>query len=326
MVRRSRRTGPPPAGPDTHTVGRPAVADGAVHAYGAFGLDVASELELPALPAVDGVDPGGADVVVVEGAVTVPGGATGDGPFHGAGPDECYLSFEVADLAVRGGREIVVDPVAGAPAGIVHNVVVGPALNHLLHQRGLFVLHGSTVVVDGAAVAFLGRSGDGKSTTASAFLAEGHQVAGDDVAAVRRGERRPFVQPGYPAIKLAPSTVDRLDLGLRDLGPISRGRRRRFYRLPDGAAADPVPLDRVYVLEDGPTTEVVPLGPGERVVQLVAHTYAGGRVRESDGAVENFRRCSRLVEDVPVRRLRRPRRLAELPAVVRAVEADVAEA
>lgn len=298
-----------------------------MHGYRAFGGDVVSEIELPALPSTEPVDRAEADVVVSRGTVDVPAEATDDRPLHATSPDEFYLSYEIGDLRLRRGREIVVDAAPEAPLGIVQSVIVGPAFNHLLHQQGYFVLHASTVVVDGVAAAFLGRSGDGKSTTASAFLAAGHRVIGDDVATVEldeSGEWGPRVQPAYPAIKLTPSAVDAQDLPLADLGPISRGRDRRFYRLPDGTSEDPVPLARVYVLEYAETTEVTSLGPGERLVELVRHTYTSGRIRESTGAANNFDRCARLLADVPVRRLRRRRRMDELPNLVRTVETDVA--
>lgn len=300
----------------------------AAHAYAAFGLSVASTLELPELAPAAPVGRSSADVVIDRGPVDPPdAGSTPAGPEEGvplrvAAPDEHYLTYPVGDLRVRSGREITVDPSPGAPLGVVRAVVVGPAFNHLLHQRGFYVLHASTVSVDGEAVAFVGRSGDGKSTTAAAFLDRGHSVLSDDVAAVRHGDDGPTVTPGHPTIKLDPGAVDALSSPVD--GPVRASvRDRRFFRLPDDRPVSPVPLRGVYLLEYGDATEVEPVPPGERVVELVRHTYTAGLLADRTEATENFGRCARLAAEVELCRLRRPRVLGELSAAVEAVEADL---
>ena len=47
-------------------------------------------------------------------------------------------------------------------------------------MRGLFVLHASSVNMNGSAIAFSGFKGYGKSTTAMAFYNQGYSVVADD--------------------------------------------------------------------------------------------------------------------------------------------------
>ena len=311
------------------TSGEP--TSGATHSYATFGLDVASTIELPELATAPPVDRSTADVVIDEGHVEPPpdtaSGSTAapsgtDNPLR-TGPDgEHYLTYPVGDFRIRSGCEITVDPAPGAPRGVVRTVVVGPAFNHLLHQRGYYVLHASTVSIGGDAVAFVGDSGDGKSTTAAAFLRRGHRVLSDDVAAVRHHDDGPTVTPGHPTAKLDPAAVAALSLPLEERARVA-DRDRRFFGLPHGPPASPPRLRRIYLLEYGPTTEVQPVPTGEGLVELVRHTYTAGLLGERDEATSNFERCARLARSVGVSRLRRRRDLDELSAVVEAVEDDL---
>src|SRR5690606_16473868 len=79
----------------------------------------------------------------------------------------------------------------------------GPVMACLLHRQGLLVLHGSAVVIDGEAHAFLGDKGSGKSTTAAALIAAGLPLVADDVVALDRLEDgRLAVRAAFPAMKL----------------------------------------------------------------------------------------------------------------------------
>ena len=57
---------------------------------------------------------------------------------------------------------------------ILRNFLLGTVFATFLRLRGLFVLHASSVNINGSAVAFSGFKGYGKSTTAMAFYNEGY--------------------------------------------------------------------------------------------------------------------------------------------------------
>jgi hypothetical protein len=291
--------------------------------YAAFGLTVESAFDLPQLDPLDHADGRDPDVSITRAEVRVPTTDCGDDDHHYVDADEFYVSYQVGDTAVRDGREIRVDPVADAPMAVVRRLVVGPLFNFLLYQRGYLVLHASTARVGDVAVAFLGESGDGKSTTATAMLAAGHPVCSDDVAAIRTSEGVPTVQPGYPAVKLDADAVEALDPALETEPSAAAGRRRQFYRLDGQWSTDPLPLARVYLLADGPGPEIVSLPAGEQCMALVEHTYTRGSFGLENAPTTNLQRCATVADAVPVARLRRPRRYDALPALVDAVRADL---
>src|SRR5436853_233172 len=79
-----------------------------------------------------------------------------------------------------------------------------------LPQRGHFVLHASSVAIDGKAAAFAGPSGRGKSTLVAALASAGHPLIADDMSVIDTSGAAPVVQPGFPRVKLWPDSASAL--------------------------------------------------------------------------------------------------------------------
>lgn len=291
------------------------------HRLSAFGLTIASAFDIPELP--ESRSPDGADVVVTRRSVDRPSDVRDDRTVYQKGPNEQLLLYEAANISIREGREIAVDPDPTVPDEVIRHVIIGPAFNYLLRQRGYFVLHASTVAIGDTAVAFVGESGMGKTTTATAFLCAGHRVLSDDIAAIELGSESPGVRSGYPSIKLDPTIVDRLDVPVEDPYRTSQMRDRHFHGLRHEQPESLVPLERIYILSNGPNEAVLPLEPRERILELVRHTYTIPHIDASNKIESNFDRCTVLAESVQIRRLRRERDLEKLPQLVELVEEDI---
>lgn len=296
-----------------------------MHSYVAYDLCIHSALPLPELLAGEGA----ADVTIRLGEVDRSSSeATPLRTCFRATAEEAGLFWEEAGaFLVRGGNEIVIDPAPGVEGHTLRLFLLGPALGLLLHQRGFLILHASAVAIEGQAVAFLGGPGWGKSTTAAALHARGHSLVVDDVLAVETGDLAPpIVFPGFPQLKLWPEAA-------ASLGDIPEKMPRLHPRLEKRARRDardfpqsPLPLRRVYVLAEGPRQEIEPIERGEAFVELVRHSYLVRLLQATGAAPLHFRQCERLVKTVPIRRLRTHRSLAELPALARMVEEEIAGA
>ena len=83
------------------------------------------------------------------------------------------------------GRSVAFAQLDGSTPESFQTYMLGHVLSYALVKQGLEPLHATTVVVGGAAVAFLGSSGQGKSTMAAAFLRAGHQILTDDLLLIR---------------------------------------------------------------------------------------------------------------------------------------------
>lgn len=94
--------------------------------------------------------------------------------------------FEIPDTFDR----VVCHPVPGGRSEVIPIVVAGTVVAFLLAASGRYVLHGSAVDVGGRAMAFVGSSGQGKSTMATVMCAAGARLITDDILPLEfEGER-----------------------------------------------------------------------------------------------------------------------------------------
>lgn len=287
-------------------------------AYAAYGLGIESMVELPGLITA----PGPADVAVITGSVRRPAEASGPptGLAH-VTAGEAYLFWPMVAMVVRDGREIVVDPAPGTEARAIGAFVTGPGFGVLLHQRGFLTLHGSAIARRGGAVAFLGAPGWGKSTMAAALQARGHDLVADDVVAVTGLDGgAPLAVPAFPQVKLWPDALAWLGEDPERLPRVHQAVEKRARPAP-GFVRQPLPLRRVYVLADAERLAVETLQGHAAVFELVQHSYIAPAVRLL-GSATHLAQCARLATAVAVRRLCRPRSLADLDTVAALVEGD----
>jgi hypothetical protein len=205
--------------------------------------------------------------------------------------------------------------------------LLGQVLSFSLLAFGVEPLHGTVVVVDGEAVAFLGDCGHGKSTLGAALLARGFPILTDDLVVVSQTDAGFAVQAGIPRIKLFPQ-VSREVLGTPCVGERMNPDTEKIVLPLRGPRAyrRPAPLRALYVLSDpalpGNRIEITPLSGAEAMLETVRNTF-NTNVTDSARLARQFRFARDLVGTVPVKRLRYPRSLAALPDVCSALLADL---
>jgi hypothetical protein len=288
--------------------------------YAAYGLRIDSTLHLPELPAVDG-EP---DVIVRFGKEVHPD--AGEEGLIRATDEEALLYFgTVGHFTVREGREIVINPVPNAVDRSLRLVVLGAGLGTILYQQGLLTLHASAVATAGGAVAFMAERGLGKSTTAAAMYSRGYWLVADDITALQFGSSdRPTVVPGYPQLKLWPEAAAFLGDAPETLSKLHPDFIKRARPVTAAFSTTPLPLERIYVLQDGEAPEIQPLSPQESLASLISCTY-GQRLFQAVRTSSHFLQCAKVVNSVPIRSLKRPFSLAGLPEVVQLIEEDLAQ-
>jgi hypothetical protein len=298
-----------------------------VFSYIAYGLGIRSEIALPELTAAE-IAP---DVVLRCESL---GWKVATEPDP---EDWVWLSRSRARLfwpgagqvEVRDGKEIVIDVAPGAEERVLRLFILGPVFSILLQQRGLLVLHASAVSVGGGAVAFLGGSGWGKSTTAASLHALGHSLVADDNVAISLhnptsdGEAHSdnidaVVLPAFPQIKLWPDSALALRDSIDDLPRLHPEMDKRAWRAASNFLSSPLPLRRIYVLHgsfDDSALAATPaasepgiqqLRPREACIELVKHTYCTPLVGGPGGngmATSHFAQCADLAQKVAVCRL-----------------------
>lgn len=118
-----------------------------------------------------------------------------------------FRATGVADYLIDG-RRIVISPIVPADSPEICLFLLGSGLGYLCHQRGVFPIHGASVVIDGRAVVLAGPSGAGKSTLADAFSRRGYAILSDDVSPIALSADQAMVLPGLRRIRLWKDALD----------------------------------------------------------------------------------------------------------------------
>ena len=301
-----------------------------IYKYNAFDLNISSELELPEFrPSIVSRDD---DIFIRFGKINIPIVEPPADEYRSVQKvdDGVFIYWrDIGSVLIRDGSEIFIDPLPDSSMRLVRLLIMGVALGVLMHQRSVYTLHGSAVSIDGMAITFIGWKGMGKSTTAAYLNEHGHPLVSDDVVAIEFQENGdlPIVNPAYPQLKLWPEAAE-ASLGekahrLETLHPDSV---RLAHLVDQRFRRDPLPLACIYVLDYLPEghneTIVEQIEPREAIIELIRHSYALRFLGEHGTNGVHLSQCTRLIREVPIRRLRRVPSLELLPDVARCIEED----
>lgn len=223
-------------------------------------------------------------------------------------------------LAADGGAvECVPVPEAGRPWQPIYAQQVLPLLRSL---RGEAVFHGGAVCRDGHAMAFLGPSGQGKSTLTAACAARGMPFLTDDCLVVTEG---PCIQvlPDEDHVRMWADSYKALSGSApRKDEDRSWGPKPRLEADPDVLPhhGHPAPLACMVVLdtEEGDEIRLRRLSPADAALAWVANAFVIDQ--RAEGVLRaNLLRGATLAQAVPAYRLAYPRDYSRLPEVVACV-------
>lgn len=108
----------------------------------------------------------------------------------------------------RDASVVTVHPFAPTPSETMRHLLLNQILPLVLSRRGRFVLHASAVSFRDRVVAFIGRSGGGKSTLAVACALAGAAIVSDDCLVLNRREGAWSAVPCHTGVRLWPGSLD----------------------------------------------------------------------------------------------------------------------
>jgi hypothetical protein len=227
----------------------------------------------------------------------------------------------LAEFALRSGGHRVLGCVHDASAETFRHLLLDQVMPLVLSHQGWCVLHAAAVAGPAGAAAFLGSTGQGKSTMAASLASTGLAAITDDTLILTEAANAGVTgHPAYPSIRVWPGTAEAL------FGPAYR-HEGRVSELNDKVRVGPsgglefatssAPLRVLYVLTPDPdvdTPRVEEIAPRDQVIEVVRHAFVldwkeRGRLRAG------FDMVSRVVDRVAVRRLRFRHDYATLPAL-----------
>jgi hypothetical protein len=288
--------------------------------YEAHGLVFDSEIPIPEFNTVAS----GADVEIkCHDDLTRVHGAQ-DGLIQIADDRLVFSWNQIGKYEVTAGRRVDVWPVSEASDEHLRLPLIGVVLSAVLYQRGFRVLHASAVLVDGVAIAFVGRKGAGKSTMASMMFSNGYPVLTDDVLAIPESKgKKIFATAGTAQLKLWPDSLDSTSLMWENSSPIYKGACKRLLVDQDNLQGE-FPLGRIYLLRVGEGLAIRPVQRNDALIEMVRNSFSYRYLRDQPGtAAYVLEAYSSIARHVPVKVLQRDADLSRLGEVAEAVVADL---
>jgi hypothetical protein len=292
-----------------------------LYQYQAYGLGFHSEIALPELVTSDIQ----ADVIVKL--------SPKDTKLIYSKPDQSIITypkvspletiFVVKNLGafqVKEGREIWITPAPNADLRVIQLCVSGSVMAILLYQRGYQALHAGAVNIAGQAVAFVGESGQGKSSMTVTLLSRGHQLVADDIVPIDFKNGRintiPQTKIGLELAEMLGFSTDSLIFLHPQLGKYA-------YRQEQNFSLSPLPLHSIYVLNEGDTIQIERLSAQTAIVELIRHSYGSRALQAAVSPGFHLLQSTEIYKRVPIYRLQRPRSLPLLPEIAQLIEQNV---
>ena len=234
----------------------------------------------------------------------------------------------LADFEVSAdGTEVTAHPAPGADEATVEHLYINQLVPLALSRQGRPAYHASVVTVPGGAVAFLGKTGMGKSTLAASFALNEAAFLTDDALLIEETGSGCRAMPSHASLRLWKDSVDALvDERIAKASAISYSSKARL--LAGDALAyndEPQPLLAAYVLErqNAATVTIRALTGLDRYMAWLGNSFLLD-IEDHDLLSQHFEWTHRISGAVPTFALDYPRDYGMLREVQNAVRHHVA--
>ena len=228
----------------------------------------------------------------------------------------------LADFEVSAsGKSVVAYPAAGTDEVTLEHLYINQLVPLALSRQGQPAYHASVVTVPGGAIAFLGKTGMGKSTLAASFALNDAAFLTDDALIIDESDGV-RAMPSHASLRLWEDSVEALiPEDTPKAGAISYSSKARLLagnalRFTDTA----IPLLAAFVLEsnDVEAIAIEPLTGSGRHMAWVGNSFLLD-IQDKDLLERHFDWTYRIADQVPTFSLDYPRDYGILPQVRDAV-------
>lgn len=249
--------------------------------------------------------------------------------FYRSGADYLLRFPDLADFDVSAdGTLVVAYPSADTDAVTLEHLFINQLTPLALSRQGRPAYHASVVTVPGGAVAFLGKTGMGKSTLAASFALEGATFLTDDALLVEETGGACLALPSHASVRLWDDSVDALiDASNPQADPISYSSKTRLLAGDSlKYSEEPWPLLAAYVLErdDASAVTISTLAGLDRYMGWLGNSFVLD-VEDHDLLTKHFEWTHRISGAVPTFGLDYPRDYGILPDIRDTVRRHVAD-
>nr|UXE41699.1 hypothetical protein Hi04_10k_c5966_00032 [uncultured bacterium] len=212
-------------------------------------------------------------------------------------------------------------PTPNIPEVTVRHLLLDQVIPLVLSRTEQIVLHASGVLTEFGTLAFVGKTGEGKSTLAASFARSGCPMLSDDCLVLRFERQCWTAIASYPGVRLWSSTLDALllrDTPTHDMAHYT-GKRRVNDNEIVPIVSGPAPLTGLFLLSSGDAEpSITRLRPASATIALIAYAL-NLDITDSAFLRQQFEAISDLADKVPMFELRYPREFATLGLVRQAI-------
>lgn len=289
-----------------------------MYQYYAFGLNISSEIELPGMLKKSGNQ---IDIEIQKGKFKIPD--KNYLPNLCVKGNDVYLWWDdVGQVKISNGKKITIYPNRNDENKIIP-FILGPVMAVILHQRGFTGLHGSSIKFNDFAIAFIGFSGYGKSTTAIHFYKKGYPLITDDIIALKFDEKGyPMIYPGYPHVRLSDQTYGEIKDTTSSLTSIRTIADKGFYDSSKNFQTKSLPLKCIYILEKSDEMDIIPVKSQKDLMELLIHSTAQ-RIFTKEDQANNLIQCANLINNIHFKRLKTNHSFKEIDKLIIMIENDL---
>lgn len=290
--------------------------------YSAYNLTIQSDISLPLPLDTTGDRP---DICITAGSINEPENLsrTYDGVWYAHGSNALFLKWDIlGSFFISEGKRITLSQSQGAQEFSPVIPLLGTVMAVALHQKGMAALHGSSVLVNGKALVFLGEKGEGKSTMAGYFQKQGNELLSDDICAIDMHKQdKPIIYPSFSRIKLWPDAMQYLDYTPEQHERVHPDFEKRNISLDMGFSYSPAPVAAIIVLSTGTDLTLEPLTGHQAIPFLIPHLIINRFPENQPASLAGsiYSQLIRLLKNIPLYRLTRPREITQLPSVAELV-------
>jgi len=249
--------------------------------------------------------------------------------FHRSGESYLLRFPELADFEVSAdGKEVTAHPTPDTDEVTVEHLYINQLVPLALSRQGRPAFHASVVAISSGAVAFLGKSGMGKSTLAASYALGDAAFLTDDSLLIEETDEGCNALPSHASLRLWEDSVAAL---VGDDHPAASAiSYSTKARLLAGDALrhtnESRPLLAAYLLEQEgkPDVTIRPLTGQDRQMAWLSNSFLLD-IEDRDLLAQHFDWTHRISAVVPTFALDYPRDYGMLPEVRKAVRRHVAE-
>jgi len=241
-------------------------------------------------------------------------------------PGSCDFTIDLSALQIQHMAE------EGIPDETIRHLLLDQVIPRMLGQRGHLILHASAITTArGISIAFVGDSGWGKSTLASAFFEDGATLLTDDCLLIVPEDAVVKAIPNYCGIRLFRDSADAVfGTSMAVTGAVAHySNKKRLLLGCDGdqERGESASLSAIFLLNDAtaekPSNDisVSPIGGAEEMMAIIKQMFVLNPT-DTELMAMQFALVSKLMRSrVPIFRLTYPRRHSQLADVRQSVDA-----